>query len=491
MCHPIPNTSQQQKQCTAKTLDSSQRQQVAIRTLAGERVSTVANELNVSRKFVHQQKAKAQQGLDEVFAPTQPDDAVLFNLPVTKKWLYQLILGLVLVCRSSLRGVIELLSCLFDFRISLGSVHSILDRAVEKAREHNMQQDLSQVRIGAHDEIFQNNRPVLTGVDVDSTYCYLLSLEDHRDGDTWGVRLLELKDRGLAPEATITDGGKGMRKGQQEALPGVPQRGDVFHALKDVTGLVSYLDNRAYRAIAACDKLRHKQAKGKAQEGDLEKAQAEEAQAIKLADDVRILAKWLQQDIFAVAGPAYEERCALCDYVVAELQGRQHCSHRIGPVATMLKNQRDCLLAFAAELDRDLKVLAEEFEVAETVVRQMLEVQAMDAKQPARWRREAQLREQLRGRYYHLSEVVAEVRQRTVRASSVVENYNGRLRNYFFLRRHLGPEYLHLLQFFLNHRRFMRSERPDRVGKSPAELLTGQEHSHWLQLLGYELFSRN
>jgi len=36
---------------------------------------------------------------------------------------------------------------------------------------------------------------------------------------------------------------------------------------------------------------------------------------------------------------------------------------------------------------------------------------------------------------------------------------------YFFLRRQLGPQYLDL-QFFLNHRTFMRSECPER-GKSP------------------------
>jgi hypothetical protein len=45
------------------------------------------------------------------------------------------------------------------------------------------------------------------------------------------------------------------------------------------------------------------------------------------------------------------------------------------------------------------------------------------------------------------------------------------------------PEGHDLLQFFLNHRRFMRS-RVDRQGKSPRELMTGQEHPHWLTLLG-------
>ena len=40
------------------------------------------------------------------------------------------------------------------------------------------------------------------------------------------------------------------------------------------------------------------------------------------------------------------------------------------------------------------------------------------------------------------------------------------------------------------YRRFVRSERAERVGKSPAELLSGQEHSHWLEILGHQRFRR-
>ena len=77
-----------------------------------------------------------------------------------------------------------------------------------------------------------------------------------------------------------------------------------------------------------------------------------------------------------------------------------------------------------------------------------------------------------------------------MRASSVVENLNSRLRTYFSLRRHLGPDYLDLLRFYLNHRVLERSERPERRGKTPAELLTGQAHGHWLELLGFTRFVR-
>jgi hypothetical protein len=58
------------------------------------------------------------------------------------------VLGLVLICHSSLRGVTELLADLFDYPLSLGSVHNILQQAVTTARGLNGQADLSRVRVG-------------------------------------------------------------------------------------------------------------------------------------------------------------------------------------------------------------------------------------------------------------------------------------------------------------------------------------------------------
>jgi hypothetical protein len=134
---------------------------------------------------------------------------VPFYLPATKSWLRQLIPGLTLICHRSLRGVVELLGDVFDCSISLGTVHNVLQAAVAQARLWNQRQDLSRVRIGVHGEIFQSGRPVLVGADADSTCCYLLSLEDHRDADTWGVRLLELQAQGFLPQATVADAGPG------------------------------------------------------------------------------------------------------------------------------------------------------------------------------------------------------------------------------------------------------------------------------------------
>jgi hypothetical protein len=156
----------------------------------------------------------------------------------------------------------------------------------------------------------------------------------------------------------------------------------------------------------------------------------------------------------------------------------------------LLQNHRDELLAFAFELDASVAELAERFEVSVEVVREALAVQQTDEARATRWQREAELWRQLGGKYAGLRAEVERVADCVVRASSVVENYNSRLRNYFSLRKEVAGGYLDLLRFFLNHRRFVRSEHASRVGKSPAELLSGQKHAHWLELLGYQRFSQ-
>jgi hypothetical protein len=487
--------------CPAMAMGPSQRQNLALHALAGTSpISQLAAEREVSRKFIYRQRDRAHEALHEVFfAEETHAPEVLFHLPVTKAWIEQFILGLTLICHSSLRGAGELCRDLLDYPISVGKIHEVLRRAVTQARPHNRQQALDAVRIGAHDEIFQSGRPVLVGADVDSTYCYLLSLEDHRDGDTWALRLLELQDRGFRPEATVADAGSGLRAGQALALPEVPCRGDVFHALQTVQPLAAFLENRAYEAIANLADLQRKKARRQwrgQRTADLVRriglARRAESKALALAEDVALLVGWLRQDILSLAGPDHAARRELYDFVVAELRARAPlCPHRIGPVVRALSHQRDQLLAFAARLDQDLAALAIPLQLPVATLREVFNIEALPPDSAARWPREALLRERLGNRFFEVRVLVAELVDCTTRASSVIENLNSRLRGYFFLRRHLGSDYLALLQFFLNHRRFLRSERPERVGKSPAELLAGEDHPHWLEMLGYTRFSRN
>lgn len=490
----IPNS------CPAKALPPSQRLQIGLQALAGtESITSLADEFHTSRKFVSRQVAIADRALDDAFAPQQPEDQVLFHLPVTKQFLRQLILGLVLIGHSPLRGVVEILRDLFDYPISLGTVFGVVHAAIATAEKHNLAQDLSRVQVGLHDEIFQAGQPVLVGTDALSSYCYLLSSEDNRDAVTWGVRLLELQERGFDPDYVVADAGTALRAGQEEVMPDTPCHSDVFHAAMEVTEVVTRLENQAYASMTTCANLQRKIARNK-QHGQpvqsnvnqLSHATRRQALAMALADDVALLARWLQFDVLALAGPPHADRLALYDFIVAELSARvPQAPTLLGPLVTYLKNQRDDLLLFAARLDRDFAETATEFAVPVELVRELFAVQTLKVDNSRRWRRDASLHRRLGARYYPLSQALEEVRRHTVRASSMVENLNSRLRSYFFLRRHVGKGYLSLLQFFLNHRRYLRSEHPERVNQSPAELLNGQSHPHWLELLGYTRFSRN
>jgi hypothetical protein len=193
-----------------RPLPGGGRKVLAIQALAGcETVSDLAAQHGVSRKFVYQQAHKAGAVLDDVFSPAVQDDEVLFELVVTKTWLRQVIVALPLICRSSYRGVMEFLRDLLGLPVSLGYVHDVLQAATRQASTVNDEPDLSGIRVGLHDEIFQGATPVLAGVDAQSTYCYLLAAEQHRDADTWGVHLLDAAEQGLRPDYTIADAGRG------------------------------------------------------------------------------------------------------------------------------------------------------------------------------------------------------------------------------------------------------------------------------------------
>ena len=483
----------------ASRLPASVRQAIGIQVLSGSQpITHLADQHQVSRKFVYQQGDKAQQALNESFAPSQDDDEVLFHLPVTKNWLYQLILGLVLICHSSYRGVVELLRDLFDTPISIGTVHNRLQETAKAATAINQAQDLSGITVGLQDEIFQTNRPVLVGVDAASTYCYLLKGVAHRDEETWGWYLLDAVAQGFDPDYTIADGGSGLRAGQKAVMPETPCHGDVFHIQHQFEQVANGLARQAQGATTRRIEVEQKIAKARLTNSITQKltiqqvkAKRREAGLVARARDVKTLLQWFSRDVMALAGPALSVRQELFDFIEVELKqraGKQYPTIR--KLRKALHNQRDQLLAFAGVLDQKLAAIAEDFELPLSAVREVCLLHRKPTTSNAYWERWNQLHSRLSVKFYDVMQAVDKALKRTPRASSMVENLNSRLRNYFFLRRSLGDSYLSLLQFFCNHRCFLRSRVPERVGKSPKELLTGETHSHWLELLGFERFQR-
>jgi len=476
----------------AARLLESDRKDLAIQALAqSATISDLAARHGVSRKFVYQQTHKAVAALDEAFLSATPDDEVLFEVAVTKAWLRQVIVGLTLICHSSYRGVVEFLRDLLGLSISIGTVHHVLQSATRQAAVINCDQDLSGIRVGLHDEIFQGATPVLAGVDAQSTYCYLLAAERHRDADTWGVHLLDATEQGLKPDYTIADAGQGLRAGQRAAWGDTPCHGDVFHIQRQCEGLANTLSRLAKGATSRRKTLQAKIGRagqrGPADElaTQLVLARQTETHAHELARDIRTLTQWLRHDVLALAGPVLATRQVLFDFIVEELARRElGDARRIRPVRVALQNQRDTLLAFAGVLDAKLADIAQAHAIAEPLVREACLLHRSPSTSSAYWQGWNRLRATMGGKFHTLVDAVSRAMADTPRSSSLVENLNSRLRTYFTLRRHLGGTYLDLLRFFLNHRRFLRSRHVERRGKSPRELMTGQGHPHWLTLLG-------
>jgi len=476
----------------AARLPGGDRKGLAIQALArSETVSGLAARHGVSRKFIYQQTHKARAALADAFSPATPDNEVLFELVVTKAWLRQVIVGLTLICRSSYRGVVEFLRDLLGVPVSVGCVHDVLQAATREAGAVNQGQDLSGIRVGLHDEIFQGATPVLAGVDAASTYCYLLAAEERRDADTWGVHLLDAAQQGLDPDYTIADAGQGLRAGQGTAWGDTPCHGDVFHIQRQCDGLANTLARLAQGATSQRKTLQAKTGRAGQRDPDdelatqLALARQAETQAHELARDIRTLTQWLRHDVLALAGPDLPTRRELFDFIVAELAAREPGdARRIRPVRVALQNQRDALLAFAGVLDGKLAAIAQTHAIAEPFVREACVLHRLPSTSSAYWQGWNRLRAAMGGKFHVLLDAVSWAMAQTPRSSSLVENLNSRLRTYFTLRRHLGGAYLDLLRFFLNHRRFLRSRRAERQGKSPRELMTGQGHPHWLTLLG-------
>ena len=76
------------------------------------------------------------------------------------------------------------------------------------------------------------------------------------------------------------------------------------------------------------------------------------------------------------------------------------------------------------------------------------------------------------------------------RCSSMVENLHSRLRPYLAERKTVSQKILRLLQFYLNHKPFMRSRHERFNNKTAAEAMTGKPHLPWLEMLRFACFKQ-
>ncbi len=89
------------------------------------------------------------------------------------------------------------------------------------------------------------------------------------------------------------------------------------------------------------------------------------------------------------------------------------------------------------------------------------------------------------GRYRMARQEFTRIVDGTKRAGSLAENLNSRIRVYMNLKRVVPEKYFILMKVYFNTRKYHRSRKPERAGKSPLELLTGKEYPEFLEVPGY------
>jgi hypothetical protein len=464
---------------------------MALEAISGKQTITeLAKNYQCSRTTVYEQKRRALEAAADAFDET--DEEVLFTIGITKSFIRMVVVALYTVCGSSYRGIVFFLESVFHYSISLGSVFNILDAAADKAKPINDSYALNAIRSSAADELFHRNQPILSVVDIESRFCALLAKADDRDNESWTLHLLYLQERGYAPDTSIVDSAKGLIQGHQIALPKTTLRHDHFHFIRDLKNCGRFLKNqvasqqtKTHKLVDRAEKAKNAQKK-EAYAQALSVAMKELGELEKTSATFEILASWLQHDVLQLAGNDPDERAKLYDFIVTEMTAIASVHpHRIDAIVTSLHHRRDTLLDVANALNDQFALLAAHYKVSINTIWRVCYSARYDLDSCNYGEESSALEELIGEKYDEIEDAVLLILESTHRCSSMVENLNSRVRPYLDERKSVSQKTLGLIQFYLNHKPFMRSKHKRLVNITAAEALTGKTHQPWLEMLGF------
>lgn len=478
----------------AQCMSEQRKQRIALEALSNSKsIRKIARENGVSRPFVRRLRDKSQTAVNDQFGET--DESVLFTIPVTKKWIEQCVISLGMTARASYRESIYFIKTMFDYNISIGKISSIFKSAIDAARAQNDKEDLSNIKVTANDELYHLNKPILNGVDVHSIYCYLLSSEHQRDEESWAIHFLDAQEKGLDPETMVSDEASGLLVGHTFVFPNCKCYYDNFHLSRSLMNLRRFYRNRLKSAVSTVEKYYHTLTTQSISDANIfdewALAMDDHKKLNHISSTIDTLISWLEHDVLNKAGDRLTEREALYDFIVDEFKKLEKIeAHRIQAMRITLENKKASALAFVSEMDGKFNTIAQSYHISSDLIWELCRCLRCSMSGDRFAIQTLALQDQLGDRYDEIEDAVIEAMSSTERASSMVENSNGQVRRHITFRQEIGHGYLDLLRFYLNHKPIDRSTREHRHKKTPAEILSGKPHPHWLELLGYERFKR-
>lgn len=437
------------------------------------RVTELAAEHKVSRQWLYELMGQGQAALEAAMAPSKPGrKAESKVIEVDENFIRKVIMVLPML-RGSIRNVQSGLDLLFGTTRSVGHIQETLVEVGEKTAEYNDGMVPTSPVLGEADEVFCAQQPCLTVVDGESFMVLNISAADSRDETTWGLKFLELKERGIEFDDLATDGALAIQAGAKAAGLNVPIRHDLFHLMQEGTKISQRLERAANQALenresawlALDEATTSKRRRGRPRISpcSLEEADIALIEAIELYENWTWLlksARFALEPITSAGRIGSAERARQTIHAAAQL---------------MTELNRDDISAFAQGLlDKLPKLLSPLIWLEETLadVRRGLQPE-MEAFITHLWLHRQEHKLSIEDIFPPALQPVAhafwKALSRFHRSSSLAESFHSWLRPFLEIHRSL-PQWLSaLLQLFWNHHTFTRGKR---VGHSPLEIAT-------------------
>lgn len=366
-------------------------------------------------------------------------------------------------------------------------------------------QDSIQFVVFAGDEIFAKSVPLLITVEPISSAILRIELADQRTEAIWSAHFQAIQANGFVARSLTSDAGSGLCAAHKAVLSDAPWQLDTFHGIAHRLGdYVRRLEKSAYTAIETIDKRESTLASARSErviDNRLQRcldAEAYAEQAIDLYDDYSYLYTTLihQLNVFDSNGELrhYEQ---VEGHMIAALELMASLNHSgIAKTAILVKKAlpdlliyfKDAIIAVkncnALTNNKDaLKALYLAWQWSKAVVKSKVTSRKHRAIEQQQFYLElAELFVGEEEKYRILKEKVTDELDQVIQASSMVECINSILRPYLNTSKNqVTQEFLNTFMFYHNHRRYHAGKRK---GKTPMEILTGnQQAEDWITLL--------
>lgn len=404
---------------------------------------------------------------------------------VTKEFIERSVIALHTVCNAPESAIQYFMKQVCGVKISKGKISDIIKAAEEKAAAYDARVSLEGIEAIATDEVFQGNQPVLTAVDLQSGYVIMAEPAEERSGATWQTALEKQKEKGLDAKLNISDEASGLLKGVQAAFPGIEMQPDIFHAMRELGREISAIERTAMGDLSDYCSLEYRIQNPHAHLSTRQKYNrlhlSIEDRLVR-ADSLLILYHWLLE-YTNFTGYGYEHCLKICGWILDEMSVLYPKSARLLDAIAKLRTNLPNVLGFLPRLRQSLVIMAREYHVPEYAFTLMYSQLSLDVETEQYQLIEDKLYHLFQNRFLEAKEALNEKIHSTYRASSLIENVNGRFRVFMNVQREIPDAQFSLLKMMLNTKKCCRSRVPERIGNSALDRLTGQNTPDFLDAL--------